>query len=376
MNTYKDKVKGCIYISSFLETLAFFNGKWEFNYGNKIDTIKEGVLMNYFFVNHYYMLGGLNNINFKQLKSSDDTILIIATTEAIINGGGVKNYIEYYLKYFKLLKEEERISGTATLSSLEKIRVTKNINSIKYSSTYGGNGAAIRTAPIGLKYYNDIDKVCEEALLASLVTHNYSIGFLGGIVTALFTAYAIKNISPFEWSTKLEDLYKKNFFHNLIKKHIKEDIKEDIDNFFIYWSKYNEERISKMTFRNLPIFLNPAFKINEFTNYTAVPYLNRMKGYDKMGGSGLECTIIAYDNLLLSAIPDNKTMKVNLDKPKFNWETLLFNNVFFFGDNDSISAVSGSWFGAYCGIDNFPIEKIKELEFYNKLEEISVSLLD
>jgi hypothetical protein len=97
MNTYKDKVKGCIYISSFLETLAFFNGKWEFNYGNKIDTIKEGVLMNYFFVNHYYMLGGLNNINFKQLKSSDDTILIIATTEAIINGGGVKNYIEYFL---------------------------------------------------------------------------------------------------------------------------------------------------------------------------------------------------------------------------------------------------------------------------------------
>jgi ADP-ribosylglycohydrolase len=44
--------------------------------------------------------------------------------------------------------------------------------------------------------------------------------------------------------------------------------------------------------------------------------------------------------------------------------------VFFFGDNDSVSAISGSWFGALKGIDNFPEKKFKELEFYSKLEKL------
>ena len=33
--SYKNKVKGCLLLSSFLETVAYFNAKWEFNYGNK-----------------------------------------------------------------------------------------------------------------------------------------------------------------------------------------------------------------------------------------------------------------------------------------------------------------------------------------------------
>jgi len=43
--SYKKKVEGCLLISSLLETLGYFNSKWEFNYGNKIDTIKEGMDM-------------------------------------------------------------------------------------------------------------------------------------------------------------------------------------------------------------------------------------------------------------------------------------------------------------------------------------------
>lgn len=377
MVTYKEKVEGCLYLASLLETLGYYNAMWEFNFGNKIDTLKEGLIMNYFFLNHYNMLGGLNNIDFSKLFSSDDTILIIATMEALLNND--KNrYINSYLKYLPKLKEDKRQSGYATLSSLEKIRVTKNIKDIKYSSNMGGNGCAIRTAPIGLKYYKDYEKVCEEALLASIVTHNFATGFLGGIVTALFTAYAINNINPFEWSLKLEDLHKKNFFNNLIKKHITvdsiKDLTKDINDFFLYWEKYNEERLTKMKIRKLPRFLNPASKIEDLTTYFPTPYLSRLKGFDKMGASGLECVILAYDNLLLSAVPDENLM-VDIVNPKFNWETLLFNNIFFYGDNDSISAVSAGWYGAYLGIDKFPIEKIKQLEFYNDIKKLIENFL-
>jgi len=372
--SFKNKVEGSLLISSLLETLGYFNSKWEFNYGNKIDTIKEGVIMNYFFINHYQMMGKLENIDFKDLKSSDDTILIFATAEAVINGGGELNYINAYLKYYDLLKEESRQSGVVTLSSLEKIRMNKNIKTIEYSTSHGGNGCAIRTAPIGLKYYNDINKVCEEALVASLVTHNYPMGYLGGIVTALFTAYAVQDINPFKWSTKLLELHKQKFFHKIIKKYSEEDVDKEINEYFLYWEKYNEGRLSKMKYRMLPIFLNPSYKVNDLTNYTNIQYLTKMKGYDKMGGSGLEAVIIAYDNLLLSAIPKKPNSKqlveIDVNNPEFDWETLLFNNVFFFGDNDSISAISGGWFGALNGIDNFPKDKFKELEFYAKLEKI------
>jgi ADP-ribosylglycohydrolase len=369
MITFNKKIEGSLYISSLLETIGYFNSKWEFNYGNKIDTIKEGVIMNYFFVNQFQMTGGIKNFNLSTLKSSDDTILLIATTEAVLNGGGEKNYISSYLKYYSALKDEIRQSGQITLVSLEKIRIHKNINAIEYNSSHGGNGCAIRTGPIGLMYYKNIDKVCEEALIASLVTHNYPVGYLGGIVSALFTAYAMLNINPFLWSLKLIDLYKDKYFNRLISKYDINNRDKEITDYFIYWEKYNENRLTKMKYRNLPIFINPVDKIKDYTNYTPVQYLTKMRGYEKMGSSGLEAPIIAYDNLLLSAIPDDNLF-ININSPKFDWELFMYNNIYFFGDNDSISAISGFWFGAYLGVDDFPINQIRKLEFYNKLNKL------
>lgn len=368
--SYKNKVEGCLYISSFLETFGFFNGKWEFNYGNKIDTIKDGHYMNYFFIHQYTMLGGMEQIDISKLNASDDTILMLATCEAVNNGGGESNYINSYLKYYEELKNEKRQSGNATLSSLEKIRLTKSIKSIQYSSSHGGNGCAIRTAPIGLKYWNDYDKVCEEALIASLVTHNYPLGYLGGIVSALFTAYAINNINPFEWSENLIKLYKKNYFNKLISKYSEQNVEKEINDYFLWWEKYNELRLSKMKYRNLPIFMNVNSKIPDLLQYTPTQYQTKMIGFNKFGGSGLEAVILAYDNLLLSAKPDNKVNPlVDIINPEFDWYTLFFNNVFFFGDNDSIGAISGAWYGAYLGIDKFPLDKIKNLEFYQELKK-------
>jgi ADP-ribosylglycohydrolase len=371
--SYKNKVEGSLYISSFLETFGFFNTKWEFNYGSKIDTIKDGIIMNHIFIHDFTMLGGFELIDITKLNSSDDTILMLATCEAVNNGGGEVNYIKSYLKYYEELKKEKRQSGNATLSSLEKIRLTKSIKSIQYSTSHGGNGCAIRTAPIGLKYWNDYNKVCEEALIASLVTHNNPIGYLGGIVSALFTAYGVNNINPFKWSENLIKLHKENYFTKLVSKYSEQNVEKEINEYFLYWDKYNESRLSKMKYRNLPIFINPNYKIIDLLKYTPIQYQTKMNGFDKMGGSGLEAVILAYDNLLLSAKPDNKSNpQVNIINPEFDWYTLFFNNVFFFGDNDSIGAISGAWYGAFLGIDKFPLDKIKDLEFYKELKKNSV----
>jgi ADP-ribosylarginine hydrolase len=379
MISYKKKVEGSILIASLLETISFNNGNWEFNYGKKLETLETALSMNFLIYNHYMMLGGIENLNMKKFKSSDDTILILATAEAVVNGGGEENYIKSYLKYYEDLKDSDRLSGNTTLKSLEILRLNKKLSAIVYDKNSGGNGCAIRTAPIGLKYYNDIDKLTMEALIASLATHNYPLGYMGGIITAIFTSFAVKNINPFQWIDILLKMNSEQFFINLVKKYYMSkdgipsnfsDIYSDINEYFIFWKKYKENRVDKMKYRNLPIFITYSSKIIDLCNYSNVNY-NKIKSWGQLGGSGLEAVIIAYDNLLLSVIPD-KNMNVDTESKivSFDWKVFIHNNIFFFGDNDSISAISGSWYGAYCGIDKFPIEQIKTLEFYKDLKEV------
>jgi ADP-ribosylglycohydrolase len=378
MLSYKKKVQGCILLSSFLETIGFNNGFWEFNYGRKLDTLESATSMNFIIYNHYMMLGGIENLDMKSFSSSDDTILMLATAKAVMNGGGEENYIKYYLEYYNRLKEEIRMTGQMTLQSLEILRIKKNIEAISYNTSAGGNGCAIRTAPIGLKYYDDVEKLAMEALVASLATHNYPLGYLGGVVSALFTCFAIKNINPFKWVDTLLNMNSNQFFLNLIRKYYEKigelpdnysEIYSKINEYFIFWQKYKENRMSKMKFKSLPIFVNYIDKMKDLSLYNSVNF--KRGGWGQLGGSGLDSVIIAYDNLLLSAVPDeNMIIDLENENIKFDWKIFLHNNLFFFGDNDSVSAISASWYGAYCGIDSFPMKQIEKLEFYSELKEI------
>ena len=378
MLSYKKKVEGCMLLSSLLETIGFNNGNWEFNYNVELDSIESAISMNYIICNHYMMLGGIENLNMKSFNSSDDTILMIATAKAVLDGGGEKNYIKYYLEYYNMLKEDIRITGNTTLTSLEILRLNKRMKAISYNPKSGGNGCAIRTAPIGLKHYNDVNTLAMEALIASLATHNYPLGYLGGIVSALFTSFAIKNINPFKWVEILLNMNSDQFFINLIKKYYETigglpdnypEIYSKINEYFIYWQQYKDYRADKMKFRNLPIFVNYIEKIKHVAVFNSRDF--KKGGWEHLGGSGLDSVIIAYDNLLLSVIPDNN-MNVDTEAKviKFDWRIFLYNNIFFFGDSDSVSAISGSWFGAYCGLDSFPMKQIETLEFYSEIKKI------
>jgi ADP-ribosylglycohydrolase len=53
-----------------------------------------------------------------------------------------------------------------------------------------GNGAAMRIAPLGAYFADDIDKAVEQARLCSEVTHAHPEGIAGGIAVAVAAAYA------------------------------------------------------------------------------------------------------------------------------------------------------------------------------------------
>ncbi len=53
-----------------------------------------------------------------------------------------------------------------------------------------GNGGAMRIAPLGAYFADDLNAVCEQATLATVVTHTHPEAVAGGLAVAVATAYA------------------------------------------------------------------------------------------------------------------------------------------------------------------------------------------
>jgi ADP-ribosylglycohydrolase len=54
-----------------------------------------------------------------------------------------------------------------------------------------GNGSAMRIAPLGAYFANDMEAVLEQAVLASEITHSHTEGIAGGIAVAVAAAQAV-----------------------------------------------------------------------------------------------------------------------------------------------------------------------------------------
>jgi poly(ADP-ribose) glycohydrolase ARH3 len=56
-----------------------------------------------------------------------------------------------------------------------------------------GNGAAMRVAPVGLLFYDDLDRVADEAAKSAIVTHTHPMGVDGARIIALAVAMAVRD---------------------------------------------------------------------------------------------------------------------------------------------------------------------------------------
>ncbi len=372
MLTINEKIEASLMLSSYLETLGFKNGEWEFNFNSdKLDDINKNNKIWISLIHHFLVIGGVQNINITNWKSSDDTILSMAISDAVINGGGMSNYIQSYLKYKELLFEDIRASGINTKKSLKYLLKNPNImlKDLLILNTMGGNGAAMRTGPIGLRYYKNVEKVIEESIISSQLTHNYFLGFLGGMVTALFTCFAINNIKPWEWVYELIKLYDKKIIHKYYP--LQHNI-NDLDEYIGFWKKYQETRIPNLKFKNnIEDYIFPEKRLNYISEFRFNNY-NKLN-FENIGSDGLSCCIFTYDCLLLSLYTPNSDI-LDFDNFNINWESFLMLSTIHPGDNDTTGAIGGAWYGALVGYHNIDKNKMKQLEFYNELLILSKKL--
>ncbi len=368
MSKIDEKIEASLMLSSYLETVGYKNGHWEFNYnyGDIIDKNKNNKVW-ITLIHNFFVLGGVQNLCIKNWNSSDDTVLSMAIFEACINGGGYSNYVKYYLKYKDLLFDKKRNAGLETINSIQLLDREHNIklDDIPIRSSMGGNGAAMRTGPIGLIYRRNVEKVIDESIISSQITHNYFLGFLGGMVTALFTYFAINNIKPWKWANELIKLYDDKIIHKYYPS--KHDIK-DLDEYMGLWKKYQETRIPKLKYKNnIEEYIFPENRLDYLMEFEYNKH-NKTK-YNEIGANGLTCCIFTYDCLLSSLITPCSNI-LDFDNCIINWESFYILSTIHPGDNDTTGSIAGSWYGAYCGYDNIDKTKMKELEFYKEIKNL------
>ncbi|VVU94902.1 ADP-ribosylglycohydrolase [seawater metagenome] len=386
-----DKFKACLLLASFGDTLGFNNGMWEFNYG--LDNPGPEITMTILW--EFVSLGGINHINLKRWDASDDTILQIATAKALINNFSnmkqlKQNFIEEYVNVLEELKKNKRAAGINTIKTIEILKKEKNSDKIIYDIKAGGNGSSMRTMAIGLAFNGkkNREKLIEAAINCSIITHNNSLAYLGSIVTALFVAYGMEGIHPLKWCDKLVKLFDSELIDKIIDKNFPQlnpEYKKNKDNFIDKWRFYLED----FQTRDRGEFFNPLARIEYYAkNFSPQINVKGKKDYSKIGASGLDSVIIAYDSLLFSLIiGNNEERKLERIATKFekikdlnntflSWETLVIYSMLHVGDNDTTGTIAASWYGAYQGFKGVPKNNIQNLEFEHQIKNVSQNLYE
>ncbi|XP_046864047.1 protein ADP-ribosylarginine hydrolase-like [Xenia sp. Carnegie-2017] len=193
-----EKYEAVMVISGVGDALGYKNGLWEFCYsGTQIHEELE-------------KLGGLDKIDIKGWRVSDDTVLHIATAEALDSEWTTKEELLSIMatKYKKTCAEDmwERAPGqTTTKACFMSQPLEKKGYIIPFNERGGGCGAAMRSMCIGLMFpcEDQIEMLIEIAVESGRMTHNHPTGYLGAVTAALFTAYAIQKMAPKKWGAGL-----------------------------------------------------------------------------------------------------------------------------------------------------------------------------
>ena len=269
-----------------------------------------------------------------------------------------KGFDDYYA-YEGAKLEETQINKQAGITTIDYVKLFKEDihgkdgRTMPYNKMGGGSGCAMRTICIGMAYFGDEnrDKLIEVAIETSRLTHNSPIGYLGGLVIALFAAYAIEGININQWPFLMMEVLKSDKIISYLK--IKEE-KYDYEIFVKFWRRYLDTRFKN----NQPI----KSKVNTNLLYRTYYYNSKLIRDDDdefknevAGSSGFSAGIVAYDCLIDAE-----------DK----WEKLVIYSMLHVGDSDTTGCIAAGLYGLLYGFGDVPESNMKYLELKEQSEEI------
>lgn len=123
---------------------------------------------------------------------TDDTQMMIAVAESLIENKGfdggamAKKFLEHFTP--------ERGYGRGTRKALANLRngkTWKKAGEGIYGEGSFGNGAVMRIAPVGVRYYATVERLREVAEQSAMITHAHPVGMDGAAVQAYAIALAL-----------------------------------------------------------------------------------------------------------------------------------------------------------------------------------------
>lgn len=352
-----NNIEACLILGSYMDTIGYHNGKYEFNFNTNAFNENEAYDVWIKIITDFASKDGFNNMNIKDLRSSDDTIMMIHTGYIMLNDIiNTNTYIKQYILAYKDLLKKERGSGIRLTRSLEYynrfgVKGYKDI----YMYDGGGNGAAMKACVIGIRFHNNISELISHSIQSAKYTHNNPYGYLGSMAVALIICYALKKINPNIWIDNIIDIYNNNKIFNKIKSFIKKEEKNEFENFFVILEQFNNKYIKENNFKQNEIF-------NLIKKYE--PAFKRNAEYSMYGQSGIGLIIAVMFCIMNSVVYINNKYIVNINK------SLIFSSLCF-GDSDTIGMIVGNIIGCLSGYEFIKHINFKDLEFYNEIKILS-----
>ncbi len=124
---------------------------------------------------------------------TDDTLMALCHTRSLIERGGVdpediaRKFVEWY--------DSGNLRGIGGTTAYAIRRLKKGYNWQESGATgeyAAGNGGAMRIAPVGLFYHNDLTALKEAVRKAVIITHNNTEAVAGALAVAYLVARSIR----------------------------------------------------------------------------------------------------------------------------------------------------------------------------------------
>jgi poly(ADP-ribose) glycohydrolase ARH3 len=128
-----------------------------------------------------------------ELLYTDDTQMTIGVAECLLAGGTIEH--EELARRFHDNYQPWRGYGPGVRKLLDAMTAGRDWREMVASNFPGGslgNGAAMRAAPVGLLFYDDLDRACEEARRSATITHTHPIGVDGAVLMAAAVALVVR----------------------------------------------------------------------------------------------------------------------------------------------------------------------------------------